>query len=532
MNSRLPSLLALVALLLASAAPAAADRPRAGIVTAIRGEVSLKHAGDQPQTPGIKTEVFEGDLVTTGARGRVQICFEDDSILSIGRDAAIEIPKFLFDPSTNQGAMQIVVKEGFFRVLGGAVTRIAPENFETVAGTASIGIRGCSFGGQVVDGVAYLVFFGSNIGGNIEVTAGGVRRPIGTPGNGVTVPKGGPPSMPSPMERFGVQILTETHAGGGGDDGTGGGDGGAPGNPGGVVDPTKIIDESLPGLIPDQPVLHGFTIGEELETGWLYKNGSSALLSLQLTTEGDLLSGVATGQMTVSVHSNTNFSFERADNFLLPILLFDIADGAFSDGVDLSGNPAVTVTESSIKPAAEAKSYMNWGKWEMTIVDPNSVVEETETRTVRGLWIATDLDQTDLGSLSTATGDLVLGGDFAGTYEGTAHCLRNGTDLFDGASSFSVDFRDQTFTGQFDFSGTECPSFSYAGNVGSDGSVQGSCTGVTGESVIQSESLLQGAVYDQGTVIGASWNAVTTENSYIGVAGAQGSISAASTGGQ
>lgn len=532
MNSRLPSFLALVALLFAIAAPAAVDRQRAGIVTAIRGEVSLKHADGQPQTPGIKAEVFEGDLVTTGERGRVQICFEDDSILSIGRGATVEIPKFLFDPSANKGAMQIVVKEGFFRLLGGAVTRIAPENFETVAGTASIGIRGCSFGGQVVNGMAYIVFFGSNIGGNIEVTGAGVRRPIGTPGNGVTVPRDGPPSIPSPMERFGVQILTETHTGDGGDGGTGGGEGGdgeSPRDPGGIVDPTKIIDESLPNLIPSEPVMHGFSIGEELETGWLYKNGSPELLSLQLTTEGDLLTGINTGRMTVSVHSNANFSFERNDNFLLPVLTFDITDGTFSDGVDLTGNTVVAVADSMIKPVPEAKSYMNWGKWEMTIVDPNAVEREMEVRTVRGLWIATDLERTNLDTLHSATGDLILGGNFRGSYDGEAHCLRNGTDGLDGASHFEINFHDQSFTGQFDFSGAEGPNFTYNGTVLNTGRVEGTCTSVSGETVITSESLIEGALYDKGTVIGTAWNALTTENSYIGVAGAQGTISAIGT---
>lgn len=524
--------LALLSFAFVLTASAEVVRQRAGIVTALRGEVSVQAPGAEGRTPAIKEEIFEGDTVKTGNRGRVQICFEDDSIVSIGRDATLVVTKFFFDPSARQGAMQIEVKEGFFRVLGGAVTRIAPENFETVAGTASIGIRGCSLGGEVGGGRATLVFFGSNIGGGIEVGGAGVQRFLGTPGDGVTVPRNGPPSMPSPMERFGVRILNETRV-----DGEGGGgapsDGNLPpGQPESLFDPTRLLDERIPGLLPDGNfLLHGFAIGEELQTGWLYRNGSPELLSLELTMLDGLLADVASGKMTVSVHTNANFGFSRSDNFLLPVITFDITNGSFSDGVDLLGNTVVAVTENNgIVPEHEPKAYMNWGKWEMTIVDPNALSRELETRTVRGLWIATDLERTDLASLRTQAGDLVLGGDFQGTYRGEARCLRNGTDLFGGSSFFQLDFRDRTFTGQFDFSTDSAPVFNYAGNVNADGSVQGHCTGVSGENVIQSKSLIEGALYDKGTAIGTSWNAKTDTNSYIGVAGGQGAITPIVTG--
>jgi hypothetical protein len=494
------------------------------MVTAVRGDVDILRPKAEPEKAAIKTEIFEGDMIKTGKRGRVQICFEDDSIVSIGRNATLVVTKYLFDPSAKKGAMKIQVKEGFFRVLGGAVTRIAPENFETIAGTASIGIRGCSFGGQVVNGVATLVFFGSNVGGGIDVTGAGVRRPIGTPGDGVTVPRGGPPSMPSPMERFGVRVLHETQANGllGGAPGGSGTPGPGSGIPGIPVDPTKALDEFLPSILPSSDVFHGFIIGEELETGWLYRNGSAELLSLEMSTSGNLLTGVDQGLMTVSLHTGADFGFSRDDNFLLPILTFGIVDGEMTDGYDLFGDLVVAVAESSFEPAPENKSYMNWGKWSATFVDPNAV--ERYARTVNGLWLATDLEQTDLGTLRSQTGDLILGGDFQGSYRGEAHCIRNGTVGMDGDSVFSVDFRSQTFTGQFDFSGADGPEMGFAGRVNSDGSVQGSCTSVTGESVHTNESKIEGALFDDAKVIGTSWNAKTDTNSYIGVAAGQGSI--------
>jgi hypothetical protein len=324
------------------------------------------------------------------------------------------------------------------------------------------------------------------------------------------------------MERFGVRILHETQADGllgglPGGDGTPGN--GTPGNP---VNPTKSLDEHLPSLLPNKDTFHGFAIGEEQETGWLYRNGSAELLSLEMSMSGGLLDTVDQGTMTVSVHTDADFGFSRQDNFLLPILTFGIVDGQMTDGYDLFGDLAVGVAESSFEPTPEKKSYMNWGKWSATVVDPNSI--ERETRTVNGLWIATSLEQTDLSTLRSQTNDLILGGDFQGTYRGEAHCLKNGTVGMDGTSAFSVDFRNQTFTGQFDFTSTSGPTIGYAGGVNSDGSVQGSCTGVSGETVNTSESKIEGALFDNATVIGTSWNAKTDTNSYIGVAAGKGSI--------
>ena len=533
MNRRL---LALAFLPLLAGLSMRADAPqRAGLVTALRGNVELLRPGQDARKPAVKDPIFEGDTVRTGNRGRVQICFEDDSIVSIGNNATLVVTKYLFDPSAKQGAMEIEVKEGFFRVLGGAVTRIAPENFETVAGTASIGIRGCSFGGQVAGGAATIVFFGSNIGGEIGITGASVYRALATPADGVTVPRNGPPSMPSPMERFGVRILGETSLvpGATGTDGDG-----TPGVPGDPTNPTRNTDRDLPGLLPNaegSAVLNGFAIGQELETGWIYRNGSADLLRLEVTVDDGLLGTVASGGMLVSVHTDADFGFDRDDNFLLPLLSFSFANGTISDGVDPDGNTIVAVTESAILPAPEPKAAMNWGEWEMTIVDPNSVVREA--RTLRGLWIGSDLPQTDLESLRDQAGALVLGGDFQGTYDGFAHCIRNGTTpsdataaSFAGTSHYEVSFRSRSFTGDFDFTSADGPTLRFAGAVNADGSVQGTCQTVSGEDVISSKSKIEGALFDNAKAIGTSWNAKTTSNSYIGVAGAVGTVTPAGVG--
>jgi hypothetical protein len=297
-----------------------------------------------------------------------------------------------------------------------------------------------------------------------------------------------------------------------------------------VVDPTKTLDKKLPDLLPESDfTLNGFAIGQDRQTGWLYRNGSPELLQLQLTTDSDeRLDTVVNGGMLVSVHSAANFVAARDDDgFLLPVLAFGFTNGTISDGVDLLGNTVVAVTDGAIDPAPEAKAAMNWGKWEMTTVDPNSIVRDS--RTIRGLWIGTDLPQTDLDALRDENDNMILGGDFHGTYSGFAQCLKNGNTRFGGTSRYEVDFRNESFTGEFDFAAADGPTMRFSGNVNADGSVQGSCTSVTNETVISDESKIEGAIYDNAQAIGTSWNAKTTDNSYIGVGGATGTVTPSAT---
>jgi hypothetical protein len=520
--------LLLAAVLTTSTLLAAAAGQRAGIVTAIRGEVQIQRADTEPVQAVIKTEVREGDVIVTGERGRVQICFEDDSIISVGRKANFAIPKFVYDPSAGKGAMRIEIKEGFFRVLGGAITRIAPENFETVAGTATIGVRGCSFGGEVNGGDATLVFFGSNIGGNIAIMGGGLERLLGVPGNGLSVPRNGPPSAPSNMGRFGMRVLGETGTGPAGP-GSGGGTppprrSQPPPPPRVPTDPTKALGERLPGILPTSATLHGFAIGSENGEGLALGNVTPDQFSLHLGISELAFTNIREGALTLGVllPYGSEVPVRVTQTLFLPLLQGEIKDGQFAHVYDPFTLAEFDVTKSSIVAAPGTPAYMNWGKWEMSIVSPD--YEARPGSTLAGLWIATDLPQTDLSSLRNATGDLILGGDFRGTYSGEAHCLRNGNEGMHGTSQFAINFRAQTFTGQFDFASSSGPSISYNGGVSSDGTLQGLCTEVTGETVLPTQSPLQGALFDNATVVGASWSALTTENSYVGVAGAQGTI--------
>src|SRR5687767_10798383 len=82
-------------------AQAAAGAARAGVAAAVRGEVKLA------AVPGLREvgkdvasgdPIFLGDQVTTGVEGRLQIMLADETVFTIGPNAAMTIDTFVYDP--------------------------------------------------------------------------------------------------------------------------------------------------------------------------------------------------------------------------------------------------------------------------------------------------------------------------------------------------------------------------------------------------------------------------------------------------
>lgn len=160
-----------------ASAEAANDAPAATVV-AVRGDV-LAIGADKAQRPlQLKAPVFRKDTIKTGARGRVQIMFTDKTTISLGRNTVMELTGYEFKPEQGRGELVTHVEEGVFRVVGGALTKMAPENVKVETATATIGIRGSYFVGSLNGGELTVIFIGgigiyiSNQAGTVEI-----RRP-------------------------------------------------------------------------------------------------------------------------------------------------------------------------------------------------------------------------------------------------------------------------------------------------------------------------------------------------------------------
>lgn len=189
-------------------AQATGGAARAGTAAAVRGEVKLA------AVPGLREvgkdvasgdPIFLGDQVSTGAEGRLQIMLADETVFTIGPNAAMTIDTFVYDPATSAGKVTASVLKGTFRFVTGKVAKREPSDMEVKLPVGSIGVRGTSVAGEVDGNRATIVLLGpgpetnsSERVGRVLVTGSGstgaattveiIRPGYGTEIAGVNIP--------------------------------------------------------------------------------------------------------------------------------------------------------------------------------------------------------------------------------------------------------------------------------------------------------------------------------------------------------
>lgn len=510
----------------------AAEPNAAGMVVAVRGEVTVVRADGTSAPLALKDSVWQGDQVRTGDRGRVQISFADDTVLNLGRNTRIEISECIFKRSEGQGALSLSINEGVFRIVGGAIMKIAPENFKVSTPTATIGIRGSSFVAEVTAELTTLVLLGTT-GAGITVSNEDGFRIVYIPGTGLTVPLGQAPGPVRPMDAVAAALLGQTAVGGSGPERGPRRAEPSPAPTQPLVDPHAVVpgyrttaeaeealqaqmetggQEQEPGPGPEQrwTMWHGNAVGLDLANGWALRSLAPEQVVVTVGIQDQQLTSVVAGEMILHAQGTGN----SADTFpegpvSAPPLRFTFADGT------ISGNSAITVTNGTIQPPNAPAQIDNWGWWEMDMSDPNG----TTTHRAVGLWQATSLIRTATDFVH----DVLLGGDFVGTYDGSAHCLRNGTERFDGTSHFALDFGDYAFTGAMDFGATGGPAMALGGTI-NDAGIHGQINTISGDSAVRASSL-RGFFYGSGAEsLQGAFDAQTALNRYIGIFAATGKV--------
>ncbi len=175
-----------------------------GHVVAVRGDVVAKDVNGDARKLSIKSPIYKEDTIETSKRGKVQVIFKDNTIISLGRESIIKIADYDWSPEQKTGEMKTQVKEGVFRVMGGAITKVAPKKFITETPAASIGIRGSMYAGKVVDDSLEVVFLG---GTGIDVTNEAGTVALLKPGHGTTVMSSN--TIPSPPSEFTKEQMSE-----------------------------------------------------------------------------------------------------------------------------------------------------------------------------------------------------------------------------------------------------------------------------------------------------------------------------------
>ena len=168
-----------------TATQAAQSSDAAASVVALRGMATATDSKGQNRTLALNSPLFTHDTIKTGQNGRLRILFKDNSIITIGSKSVIQIAQYNWDEKIDTARMVTVISEGVFRVVGGLVTKKAPQKFKTLTPAATIGIRGSMFAGKVsADGLT-VVFEG---GKGIELTNSTGSVAITSMGQACTAP--------------------------------------------------------------------------------------------------------------------------------------------------------------------------------------------------------------------------------------------------------------------------------------------------------------------------------------------------------
>lgn len=126
-----------------------------GKIVTLRGDVYI--VNDKEERKAKANDILEeNDKVVTENNAKLQIKFIDNTIVTLGKNTTLNIKDYVIDGKKSKVSLE--VSNGHFKVMSGNISKIARENFEFQAKTATIGIRGTVFVGSLgkVDKVGCL----------------------------------------------------------------------------------------------------------------------------------------------------------------------------------------------------------------------------------------------------------------------------------------------------------------------------------------------------------------------------------------
>jgi hypothetical protein len=123
-------------------------KPIGKIVTAT-GSVTVEHINAvvvqaslsaQPGQAKVGDAIYLGDIVTTGADGKVAITFADDTAFDLSNNARMVMTEFVFDPNSKANSTLLSLTKGTFTFVAGKIAKSGDMKVDTPV--ATMGIRG------------------------------------------------------------------------------------------------------------------------------------------------------------------------------------------------------------------------------------------------------------------------------------------------------------------------------------------------------------------------------------------------------
>src|SRR6266566_8392470 len=129
-------------------AQAAVQDPIGKVVTAT-GSITIEHVNavvvqaNLPSQAGqtkVGDLVYQGDVVRTGADGRVSINFADGTSFNVSSNASMTLNEFVYDPNGKSNSTLFNLSKGTLTFIAGKIAKTGDMKIDTPA--ATMGIRG------------------------------------------------------------------------------------------------------------------------------------------------------------------------------------------------------------------------------------------------------------------------------------------------------------------------------------------------------------------------------------------------------
>ncbi|MFP6905336.1 MAG: FecR family protein [Verrucomicrobiota bacterium] len=115
-----------------------------GKIIRLSGEASAQAQDGPLRKLSLNSPVKLNDTITTNAKGKLQILFDDGSTIQQGPASVMVINAYVYNAeSAKDNQADFKVKKGLFRMITDKITRLNPKRFKVHSNYGTIGIRGC-----------------------------------------------------------------------------------------------------------------------------------------------------------------------------------------------------------------------------------------------------------------------------------------------------------------------------------------------------------------------------------------------------
>ncbi|HEX7533043.1 MAG TPA: FecR family protein [Methyloceanibacter sp.] len=166
------------------------DRSQVGSVAKVENQASIV-ASSAAKPAVVGASVHMKDELRTGANGRMQVTFLDDTELTLGENANVVIDRYVYDPDKGNGEAMLQTTKGAFRFAAGRIKELKENTILITTAFADIAVRGTAFWAGPIDGkYGVLLLQGevavSNQAGSVTLSKAGegtnIDSPLDAPG--------------------------------------------------------------------------------------------------------------------------------------------------------------------------------------------------------------------------------------------------------------------------------------------------------------------------------------------------------------